>query len=94
MTAEKHAKSPLRTRNTVFIRTVTNYFTGRIVGVTALEVLLEDAAWIAWTKRWSETLRTGACDAIEAYPDGVVSINRGAIVDVCTWPHALPRQSI
>ena len=76
----------------VFIRTVTNYFTGRIVNLVDHEVILEDCAWIAWTKRFADTLKEGTFDEVEPYPDGVlVSVNRDAIVDVCQWNHDLPR---
>lgn len=86
------ARSPLRVGCKVFIRTVTNYYTGRIVLLTKDEVVLDDCAWIAWTKRFSESMSHGEFDEIEPYPDGVlVSVGRGAIVDACAWSHALPR---
>lgn len=86
------AQSPLRNGNAVFIRTVTMYYTGQIVGVTKDEVLLANAAWIADTGRFSTALSTGQLSEIEPYPDGiVVSVSRGAIIDACAWTHALPR---
>lgn len=88
----KQAQSPLRDGNTVFIRTVTMYYTGQIVGVTKEEVLLASAAWIADTGRFSTALSTGKLSEVEPYPDGVVvSVSRGAIIDACAWTHALPR---
>ena len=76
----------------VFIRTVTHYHTGRIVGVTPTEIHLVDAAWIASTGRFATALATGALDEVEPYPASVepVVVCRGAIVDYCHWPHALP----
>lgn len=87
----KKVQSPLRVGNAVLIRTVTLYYTGRIVSVTADEILIEDAAWIADTGRYSTALREGALGEIESYPDGVVSIGRGAVIDVADWSHPLPR---
>lgn len=85
-------QSPIRIGNSVFIRTVTMYYTGEIVGVTDGEVLIQNAAWIADTGRFSKALATGELNEIEPYPDGaVVSVSRGAIIDVCNWKHALPR---
>jgi hypothetical protein len=74
-----------------FVRTVTNFFTGRLIAVTAQELVLEEAAWIAWTKRWADTLRTGELDEVEPYPNQVI-VGRGAIVDACEWIHPLPRK--
>jgi len=84
--------SPLRIGNNVFIRAVTFYYTGAVVGLTKDEVILSSAAWIAATGRYADMLKSGAPDEIEPYPDGVfVSVGRGAIVDACDWRHALPR---
>lgn len=85
-------QTPLRIGNAVFIRTITHYFTGRIVGLTKDEILLTDAAWIACTARWATTLTTGELQEVEPYPNGmVVSVARGAVTDACAWSHALPR---
>ena len=75
----------------VFIRTVTHHFTGRLVSATAGELVIEEAAWIADSGRWSAALTTGALGEVEPYPAGPVVVSRGAAVDVCLWPHALPR---
>ena len=75
----------------VFVRAVTNHFTGRLVAVTDGELVIEDAAWIADSGRWSSALVSGVLGEIEPYPDGRVIVSRGAVVDVCEWPHALPR---
>lgn len=83
----------LRPGQKVFIRTVTLYYTGEIVQVTAGEIELKDAAWIADTKRFADFLKDGpqsGCE-IEPYPDGVV-LNRDVILDISAWRHALPRK--
>ena len=82
--------SPYRVGTKVFVRTVTHYYTGRVLASDHLELLLEDAAWIADTGRFSAALKDGTLNEVEPFPD-VVSIGRGAIVDVCEWLHELPR---
>lgn len=82
---------PYPVGSSVFIRSVTNHYTGKLVRVTPGELVLIDAAWIADDGRFSNALATGELNEIEPYPDGEVIINRGAISDVSHWPHALPR---
>ena len=85
------AQTPIRVGNQVFIRTVTMYYTGRIVGIFEDHLVLEDAAWIAWSNgRFSDILRTGQVTDVEPFPHPV-AVGRGAIVDTTDWPHALPR---
>ena len=86
--------SPLRLGNTVFCRTVTHYYTGRIVILSDSEIVLADAAWIADTGRFSVAMATGQLNEVEPYPDGqLVSLMRGAGCDVSDWPHRLPREA-
>lgn len=75
----------------VFIRTVTYHYTGLLVRVGPDALVLEDAAWVALSGRWSDALKSGTLDEVEPYPDGPVMVSRGAIVDVCEWAHDLPR---
>jgi hypothetical protein len=89
--SEADVVGPIMVGKSVLVRAVTHYYTGRVVAFSAEELLLEDAAWIADTGRFATALRTGVLSEVEPYPDGVVSINRGAIVDVSEWKHALPR---
>ena len=82
----------LPTSGNVFIRTVTHYYTGRVEAVTDSDIVLADAAWIADTGRFSDALKSGEFSEVEPYPDGVLCIvSRGAVLDVSTWDHALPR---
>lgn len=83
-------KSPLRVGAAVFIRTVTMHYTGRIVALTASEILLEEAAWIADSGRFSEAISTGTLNEVEPFR-GPVAVSRAALVDVTEWQHALPR---
>lgn len=75
----------------VFIRTVTHYYTGRVDSVTATDVKLVDAAWIADSGRYSDALEKGTLNEVDPIPDYVL-IGRGAIVDVVPWRHELPRK--
>lgn len=72
------------------IRTVTHYYTGRLAAVTAGEFVLDDAAWIADTGRFSDSLKDGTLNEVEPYP-GRCIVFRGACVDAVAWPHPLPR---
>jgi hypothetical protein len=72
------------------IRTVTMHYTGRVVDVTDSDVVLEDAAWIADTGRFANSLVDGTLSEVEPYP-GQVAVCRGAMVDFCEWKHGLPR---
>lgn len=85
-------KRVLEVGNIVFIRTVTHYYTGRIVELSATEIELEDVAWVADTGRFSDALKTGTLGEVEPYPDGRVAVGRGALVDASIWKHALPRE--
>lgn len=79
-------------KTAVIIRTVTMYYTGRIIGYDDEFVVLEECAWISATGRWSEALRTGELDEVEPYP-GRCFVARGAIVEVVPWTHELPRSA-
>lgn len=75
----------------VFIRTVTMYHTGRIVGIDDKFIVLEDAAWVADTGRFSDALKTGELCEVEPV-DGRVLVSLGAVVDIFEWNHKLPRK--
>ena len=63
------------------IRTVTMIDTGRLVAVTPTELVLEDAAWIADTGRFSDALKSLEFNEVEPFPDGLVIVGRGAVID-------------
>lgn len=79
-----------QTGKAYFVRTVTNYFTGRLVTVTPQELLFADAAWVADTGRFADALKSGTLGEVEPYP-GEVIVGRGALVDACLWDSDLPR---
>lgn len=73
------------------IRTVTMIQTGRLVEVTNQELVLEDAAWIADTGRFSISLVNGKFKEVEPFPEGRVIVGRGAVIDATEIKFDLPR---
>lgn len=61
------------------IRTVTMIDTGRLVAIG--ELVLEDAAWIADTGRFSQAVAKAEFGEVEPFPSGRVIIGRGSIID-------------
>ena len=78
--------------NAVFIRTVTYHYIGEVVAVDDNWITLKDVAWVADSGRWSAALKTGDLNEVEPYPDGEVIINIGAVTDISSWMHKLPRK--
>ena len=75
-----------------FIRTVTHHLTGRLLKVTSLELVLEDAAWIADDGRFADLLTKFTPNEVEPYPDGAkVIVGRTSIIDAVEWQAKLPR---
>ena len=75
------SSSPWEIGNIYLIRTVTMIDTGRLVAVTDQELVLEDAAWIADTGRFSDALKKAEFSEVEPFPDGKVIVGRGAVID-------------
>jgi hypothetical protein len=73
--------SPYEIGKNYLIRTVTMIDTGRLVAVTPQELVLEDAAWIADTGRFSDSLATCNFNEVEPYPAVRVIIGRGTVVE-------------
>ena len=63
------------------IRTVTMIDTGILVTINDHEIVLKDAAWIADTGRFNDALKTLNFNEVEPFPDGMVAVGRGALVD-------------
>jgi len=73
---------PFEIGKNYFIRTVTHHQTGKLVDVTATELVLENAAWIADDGRLTDSLTSGNFSEVEMFPAGSrVIIGRGSIVD-------------
>lgn len=79
----KEDESPYEVGSIYLIRTVTMIDTGRIVRVTPTEIVLEEAAWIADTGRFSDAVKAAKFNEVEPFPDGEVIVGRGSIVDAC-----------
>ena len=63
------------------IRTVTMIDVGRVVAASHKWIVLEDAAWIADTGRFSDALKSCEFSEVEPFPDGRVIIGAGAVID-------------
>jgi len=73
---------PYKIGENYLIRTVTMIYTGKLTKVFKDELVLENAAWIAETKRWNESVRDCVFEEVEMYPaDREVIVGRGAISD-------------
>jgi hypothetical protein len=86
------AAGPWRVGECYIIRTVTYHLVGRLTWVGPVELVLEDAAWVADSGRWAEALRTGKLSEVEPFPAEVI-VGRGSITDATAWPHPLPRDT-
>lgn len=91
MFAEKSDNSAWEIGANYLIRTVTMIDTGRLVGVTQQELILEDAAWIADTGRFSDAVKSANFNEVEPFPDGRVIIGRGSVIDAIKLSGTLPR---
>jgi len=76
----------------VIIRTVTHYYTGRLIAYDGELLQLADAAWVPDTGCWSAALAQGTLIEVEPYPDGQTAyVAASAVVDITQWRHDLPR---
>lgn len=88
MQEAKHAH-PYTIGEKYLIRTVTHYYTGLLTDVFEHELVLENAAWIADTGRYTQALEQGTLEEVEPVRQKII-IGRGAIVDCAVWNHRLP----
>jgi hypothetical protein len=72
---------PWQIGSVYLIRTVTMIDTGRLVQVTDQELVLEDAAWIADTGRFSQAVAKAEFGEVEPFPDGRVIVGRTSVID-------------
>lgn len=73
----------MEVNKTYFIRTVTHYFTGRLIWVGEKELVLDQACWIADTGRFNEFIKEQTVNESEPFPnDRPVIIGRGSIIDM------------
>ena len=87
-TTEYHCKErkygPWEIGKSYLIRTVTMIQHGRLLDVTDKELVIDQAAWIADTGRFSDFI-CGKCqpNEVEPFPPGPVIVNRSALIDAC-----------
>jgi hypothetical protein len=82
---------PFKIGGAYFIRTVTYFATGRVKAIVGSFLVLEEAAWIADTGRFSNALASGVLDEVEPVEvDMFVNIN--SITDAFEWKKKLPRE--
>lgn len=86
----KKNTAPWKIGENYFIRTVTHHLTGRLVAVHPIELVLEDAAWIADDGRFADALAKNAFAEVEPFPDGEVIVGRTSVIDA-TQISKLPR---
>jgi len=68
------------------IRTVTMIDTGKLVSVGPQELVLESAAWVADTGRFSGALQSCDFSEVEPFPEGKLIIGRGSVIDAIHIP--------
>jgi hypothetical protein len=81
----------IKVGKTYLFRTVTHINIGTVTEIVGQDIVLNPAAWIADTGRWTDALRTGTLNEVEPYPDGTI-INRTALIDTTPWTHNVPDQ--
>lgn len=89
----KSNRHPFKIGKNYFIRTVTMIIVGKLEEVLDNELLLSDAAWVADTGRFSDTLKKGESNIneIEPFPAEVI-IGRNSIIDATIWEHEVLRK--
>jgi hypothetical protein len=65
----------------ILVRTVTNFYTGRVVKETSKWLRLKSAAWIADTGRFTDALALNVFNEVEPYPNPII-VMKAAIVDI------------
>jgi hypothetical protein len=75
--------------DSVFIRTVTHYYTGRIRRITRSWIVLDEVTHVFDTGSFESFFRQGNASIAERLPDGWC-IARNGITDGGPWAHSLP----
>lgn len=81
---------PFKIGDAYFIRTVTYFATGRVKDIVGQFLVLDEAAWIADTGRFSDAMAKGVMNEVEPI-EGEMFINTNSITDAFPWGHKLPR---
>lgn len=88
---ESTSEYPFKVGDNVFIRTVTLYYTGKIIAISNGFLTLKDAAWVCDTGRFADFLKNGVANEVEPFVEDV-SIPLGSIIDISKWTHKLFRE--
>jgi len=83
---------PFEIGSVYLIRTVTMIEVGRVVAASKQWVMLEDAAWVADTGRFADALKKWQFNEVEPFPDGVIGVSCGSIVDFVKGKEVLRSQ--
>ena len=75
-----------------YFRTVTYHLTGRVKKVIGHILELENAAWIADSGRFMNTIKEGKLNEVE--PVGRAYINIDSVTDFFPWKHSLPEKQV
>lgn len=87
----RNAEVPFKIGSAYFIRTVTYFATGKLKAIVGHFLVLEDAAWIADTGRFSDAIAKGIMSEVEPVNvDMFVNIN--SITDAFPFKFKLPRE--
>ena len=82
-------KTSLEIGKQYLFRSVTHYYVGRLVNITDTDLILEDAAWVADTGRFSNALNTGTLNEVEPFIKPVI-VFRSGLIDATEWTGKLP----
>lgn len=84
---------PYEVGKNYFIRTVTMHLVGKLIAVYDKELVIQDAAWVADNGRFHKFMEGELDDncEIEPFPDGLVIVGRGSILDCALWKGELLR---
>jgi len=86
-----NAEVPFKIGSAYFIRTVTYFATGKVKAIVGQFLILDDAAWIADTGRFSDAMAKGIMSEVE--PVNVdMFINLNSITDAFPWSFKLPTE--
>jgi len=91
LTLSQKTELPFEIGKAYFIRTVTYFATGRVKEIVGNFLVLEDAAWIADTGRFSTAIATGVLEEVEPV-EVPMYINTNSITDAFDWKSDLPRE--
>ena len=76
----------------VFIKSVTDYYVGKLIYLDESTAVLEDAAWIPDTGRFHEFLANGKSAEVEPTPKGSKTALLLCGQTIFEWPHKLLRE--